>query len=162
MLFKCLRWLVRVRWNIIDCSLMANSKIFPLFLSVLLLLLKPIKDRLACKLLRSKAISNNLFCLVLQVLRCRNLLGLLLCKKLNRVKRLGVHNLLWNRLMLMIRFRRNWDWNCRVIIVSWIKIVRFWFNKRDNTIIGLNRIVYQLNLKGICIILILLKIKKKI
>ncbi len=152
MLFRCLRWLARVRWNIIGYSLMSNNRIFPLFPLVLLLLLIAIKAKLGCKLLRLRVISSNLFCLVLLGLRFRSRLGLLRCKKLNRVRRLGVLNLLWNSRMLMIRFRRNCVWNYRMIIVIWIKIVRFWFNKRDNIIIGLNKIAYQLNLKGICII----------
>jgi hypothetical protein len=162
MSFKCLRWLVRAKWNIIDYSQMSNNQIFLLFPLVLSPLLILIRDKLACKHPPSKIILNSLFYLVRLGLRSHRQWELLHCRKLNKARKLWVLNLLWNSQTLMTKYPRNCVWNCQVKIITKIKIVKFWFNKHDSIIIGLSKIVFQLNLKEICIIWILHKIKKKI
>ena len=124
--------------------------------------LKLIRGRLVCRRPHLRIILNNRFCLVQLGLRYHRQQELSHCRKLNKIRKLWVLNLLWNSQILMIKFLRNCVWNCQVIIITKIKTVKFWFNKRDSTIIGLNKIVYQLNLKEIYIIWIQLKIKKKI
>ena len=159
MWFKCSKWPARAKWNIIGYSQMSSSQIFLLCLLVLSLLLILIRARLELPHLR---IINSLFCLVPLVLKFHKQLELSHCRKLNKIRKLWILSLLWNSQILMIKFLRNCVWNCQVIIITKIKTVKFWFNKRDSTIIGLNKIVYQLNLKGIYTIRILFKIKKKI
>lgn len=162
MSFRCLKWLARARWNIIDYSQMSNNQIFLLYRLVLSPLLIAIRDKWGCKHPHLRIILNSPFCLVQLGLRSHRQQELSPCKKLNKVRKLWVHNLLWNSQTLMKKFLKNCAWNCQVIKIIRIKTVQFWFNKHDSTIIGLNKIAYQLNLKGIYIIWILLKIKKKI